>query len=72
MAINLTEDDHSDDELIEDARMNASTKWEEDFVSDIIGRRKTYGLRFMLTPAQRSKLEQIAEGPSEDTRRHRR
>ena len=72
MSIKFTADDHPDDSLIEDARMNASNEWEEHFVAGMIYQRKTYGLRFTLTAAQRSKLEEIAEGPSEDARWHRR
>ena len=53
------------DTLLDDARMAAVTDWEEGFVADLIERRKTWGDRFELTPAQRTKLEEILN-PSED------
>ena len=50
------------DELLEDARMSASTDWEEGFVADLLERRKTYGYEFDLSAAQRTKLEEIVQG----------
>lgn len=55
-------DEHPDDGLLEDARMAASSDWEEGFVTDLLARRKQYGTRFRLSDAQRAKLEQIAAG----------
>jgi hypothetical protein len=57
---------HPDDELIEDARMAASSDWEEEFIADIIERRQRFGRAFMLTPKQREKLQQIAHGDDEN------
>lgn len=53
-------DEHPDDALLEDARMNAATDWEEKFVADQLTRRKQYGLNFTLTDAQRETLKKIA------------
>jgi hypothetical protein len=61
--------EHPLDELLEDARMAASTDWEEDFVADQLANRKKYGARWRPTDGQVAKLRQIADGPSEDDRR---
>lgn len=52
--------EHPDDALLESARMAASTDWEENFVADLLKRRKEWGGAFDLTEMQRLKLMQIA------------
>jgi hypothetical protein len=59
MAINLN-DEHPDDELIEDARMAASTDWEESFCRSILDRRQRHGANFNLSERERSKLIEIS------------
>lgn len=61
MAINLN-DEHPDDALLEDARMNASTQWEEAFIAGLLERRKKYGGNFHLSDAQREIVERIGQG----------
>lgn len=53
-------DNHPDDELLETARMAATTDWEEEFVRDMLRKRRRWRGAFELTPEQRRKLEQIA------------
>lgn len=66
MALNLNQAgpgaEHPDDELLEDARMAASTDWEESFVADLLDRRNRQGANFTLSSAQRDKLEEIIGG----------
>lgn len=52
--------EHPDDELLEDARMAASSQWAEDFVADQLERRKEYGANFTLSDRQRATLRTIA------------
>ena len=52
--------EHPDDVLLEDARMAASSDWEETFVADMLEKRRKFGLNFRLTDGQREKLEEIA------------
>jgi len=51
---------HPLDELLEDARMAASSDWEEDFVEKMTEERKKWGLRWHPTDRQEAKLRQIA------------
>lgn len=67
MPLNLNgKPDHPTAELIEDARMQASTEWEEEFCADIASRAELYGDRLVLTSAQRAKLHAIAHGEDDD------
>lgn len=59
MALNLN-DEHPDDGLLEDARMAASTDWEEGFVADLLDRRKRQGFNFSLSGRERDKLHEIS------------
>lgn len=59
---NFNPPDHPDDELIEDARMQASSDREEEFIADIKSLRDRLGLSFKLSADQRSWLEKIAYG----------
>ena len=58
--MNLNPEPHPLDELLEDARMAASSEWEEDFVRAATAAREKYGLRWKLTDRQEAKLRQIA------------
>jgi hypothetical protein len=58
--------EHELDELLEDARMAASTDWEEDFVADQLANREKYGARWRPTDGQIKKLRKIADGPSDE------
>jgi hypothetical protein len=51
---------HEHDLLIDEARMAASSDWEEEFVADIIEKRDRYGDSFSLNENQLAKLHQIA------------
>jgi hypothetical protein len=53
--------EHQLDELLEDARMAASTDWEEDFVADQLANREKYGARWQPTELMVLKLKEIAE-----------
>jgi hypothetical protein len=67
MALDLNQSpNHPDDLLLEEARMAASSDWEESFVADQLKRRAEWGGAFKLTDAQRSKLEEIAHGKDDD------
>ena len=57
--ITFAGDDHPLDELLEDARMAASSEWEEEFVDSQIENRKRYGRRWEPTDRQVNKLKQI-------------
>jgi len=46
--------------LLEDARMNASTDWEESFVADMKERFEKYGMGMFISDAQQKHLERIA------------
>ncbi|MBP8789661.1 MAG: hypothetical protein KBH41_19790 [Azonexus sp.] len=46
--------------IMEDARMNASTDWEESFVADMKERFDKYGMGMFISDAQREHLERIA------------
>lgn len=59
---NVNSPDHPDDELIEDARMQASNDREEEFVADIKRLRNKLGLGFKLSADQRAWLQRIAYG----------
>jgi hypothetical protein len=72
MAIDFNDREHRDDGLLEEARMAASTDWEEEFVADLIARRKRYGAGFELTDRQREKLGEIVDPPERDERWNRR
>lgn len=61
MAINLN-DEHPDDGLLEDARMSASSDWEESFVADLLDRRSRHGFNFSLSERERAKLLEITGG----------
>jgi hypothetical protein len=58
--------EHEHDALLDDARMAASTDWEEDFVAEQLANREKYGARWRPTDGQVGKLREIAEGPSFD------
>lgn len=58
--MNFNPERHPLDELLEDARMAASSEWEEDFVNEMTAARKKYGLRWEPTDRQEAKLRQIA------------
>jgi hypothetical protein len=63
MPINLN-DEHPDDATLEDARMNAATDWEEQFIASLLTRRKQYGGGFRLSDREREIVERIAgQGP---------
>lgn len=57
--IDLIEPDHPLDELLEDARMAASSDWEEEFVDSQLQARKCYGQNWYPTDRQIDKLKQI-------------
>lgn len=59
---NFNPPDHPDDELIEDARMQASSDREEEFIADMLRLRQQYGASFKLSADQRSWLQKIAYG----------
>lgn len=46
--------------LLEDARMNAATDWDEQFVADLQVKFDQYGDRTFLSDSQRVQLERIA------------
>lgn len=52
--------DHPDDELLEDARMAASTEWEEQFIQSLRQRRQSFGGAFQISERERATLERIA------------
>lgn len=54
--------DHPLDELLEEARMAASSDWEEAFVADLKANRDRYGLDWNPTGRQVEKLQEIAHG----------
>jgi hypothetical protein len=59
--------EHEHDALLEDARMAASTDWEEDFVADQLANREKYGARWRPSDGQVGKLREIAEeGPGDE------
>ena len=60
MAINLNPD-HPDDALLEDARMNAESDWAEEFIANLLRRRREYGGNFRLSDRERELVERIAE-----------
>jgi hypothetical protein len=64
MAINLNNAgsgaEHPDDGLLEDARMAASSDWEESFVADLLDRRQRHGANFSLSARERNKLYEIS------------
>lgn len=51
-----------EEEMIEDARMAASTEWEEGFVADLLKKKERWKSKFVLSEAQVAKLEQIKNG----------
>lgn len=63
MALNLNEAgpgaSHPDDALLEDARMAASSDWEESFCADLLDRRSRHGANFGLSERERAKLIEI-------------
>lgn len=65
MPISLNPKEHKYASLIEDARMQASNEWEEEFVSDVKSRiDKNYN--YELSDAQINKLQEIANGKEDD------
>ena len=46
--------------LLESARMNASSDWEESFVADMKTRFDQYGKRMYISSSQREHIERIA------------
>lgn len=46
--------------LLDDARMNAATDWDEQFVADLQAKFDQYGDRAFLSDNQRAQLERIA------------
>lgn len=60
MPINLN-DEHPDDALLEDARMNADSEWAEEFIVDLLKLRRKLGANFSLSDRQRELVERIAE-----------
>ena len=46
--------------ILDDARMNASTDWEESFIADMKARFDKYGMAMFITGAQQEHLERIA------------
>ena len=48
------------DELMDEAESNAGSDWATNFVADMKRNRARYGDRFVVSPAQLEKLEQIA------------
>lgn len=65
MPINLSERDHKHAALIEDARMQVTNDWEEEFVADIIAKTKR-DPSCELTEKQIEKLNQIAWGEQDE------
>ncbi len=47
--------------ILDRARMNASTDWEESFVSDMQERFDKYGMSMYISEAQQDQLERIAD-----------
>lgn len=65
MPISLNPKEHKHSSLIEDARMQASNEWEEEFVSDVkskIDKNSNYEL----SDAQINKLQEITNGKDDD------
>lgn len=60
--------EHPLDSLLEDARMAASTDWEEQFVADMTEKRKKYGSKWHVSVGQERKLRQIAEKEDSEDR----
>jgi hypothetical protein len=60
MPINLN-DEHPDDALLEDARMNADSDWAEEFIANLLRRRREFGGNFSLSDRERELVERIAE-----------
>jgi hypothetical protein len=52
---------HPLDATLEDARMNAQTDWEEQFVDEMLYRRKRHGSHWTPTDAMIEKLKEIAQ-----------
>lgn len=60
MPINLN-DQHPDDALLEDARMNADADWAEELIASLLDRRRRLGANFSLSARERELVERIAE-----------
>lgn len=48
------------EDILESARMNAGTDWDEEFVKDMKARYDQWGMRAFLSDAQQEQLERIA------------